>query len=184
MARLVDDHGGGGKGRKMVRPATVDDAAVIAALLNAHLATTAIEWTDIEQTAQTIVVWLDEHETVLVAEDRGEVVGVAAYGWFRDAVKRPGYRFTVENTIHVREDRWQSGIGRGLMDGLIERARQSGTHHGGGDRQRHEPSIRFHQRLGFVEVGRMLEVGAKFGRWQDLVVLQLRLDDRPAPDEG
>ena len=46
-----------------------------------------------------------------------------------------------------------------------------------------EASIRFHERLGFVEVGRMSEIGAKFGRWLDLVLLQLRLDDLPAPPE-
>lgn len=49
-----------------------------------------------------------------MAEERGEVVGVAAFGWFRDVVKRPGYRFTVEVTIHVKENRWGSGIGREL----------------------------------------------------------------------
>jgi phosphinothricin acetyltransferase len=42
-------------------------------------------------------------------------------------------------------------------------------------------SISFHKRLGFVEVARLPEIGAKFGRWQDLYLLQLRLDTRPAP---
>jgi phosphinothricin acetyltransferase len=96
----------------IVRPAAVTDAAAIAELLNAHLATTTIEWTDTPKTSDSVLDWLHEHETVLVAEEQGEVVGVAAYGWFRDVVKRPGYRFTVENTIHVREDKWGSGIGR------------------------------------------------------------------------
>ena len=45
-----------------------------------------------------------------------------------------------------------------------------------------EASIRFHERLGFVEVGRMPEIGAKFGRWCDLVLVELRLDARSAPD--
>jgi L-amino acid N-acyltransferase YncA len=44
-----------------------------------------------------------------------------------------------------------------------------------------EASIRFHERLGFVEVAHMPQIGAKFGRWLDLVLLQLRLDDRTAP---
>ncbi|HEV3309875.1 MAG TPA: hypothetical protein VG815_05110 [Chloroflexota bacterium] len=46
---------------------------------------------------------------------------------------------------------------------------------------RNEASIRFHQRLGFIEVARMPEVGAKFDQWQDLVLLQLGLDDRTVP---
>jgi L-amino acid N-acyltransferase len=166
----------------IVRPAAAPDADEIASLLNAHLATTTIEWTEKPQTAVSILEWLDEHETVLVADEQGEVVGVAAFGWFRDVVKRPGYRFTVEDTIHVREDKWGSGVGRDLMRALAEKARESGKHTmvaaiDGAN----ESSIRFHKQLGFVEVGRMPEIGAKFGRWCDLVLLQLRLDDGTAP---
>jgi phosphinothricin acetyltransferase len=99
-------------------------------------------------------------------------------------VKRPGYRFTVENTIHVRQDRWDSGIGTDLMHALLDEARQSGKHSmvaaiDGAN----EASIRFHERLGFVEVARMPEIGAKFGRWLDLILLELRLDDRSAPHD-
>jgi phosphinothricin acetyltransferase len=166
----------------LIRAATTADRVAIVSLLNAHLATTTIDWTDTPQTEDSVVVWLEDHEVVLVAEDGGEVVGVAAFGWFRDVVKRPGYRFTVENTVHVREDRWGSGVGRDLMRALIEQGRRSGKHTmvaaiDGGN----EASIRFHERLGFVEVARMPGVGAKFGRWLDLVLLQLRLDDRTSP---
>jgi L-amino acid N-acyltransferase len=45
-----------------------------------------------------------------------------------------------------------------------------------------EPSIRLHRRLGFTEVARMPEVGAKFGHWLDLVMLQISLDERAAPN--
>jgi len=166
----------------IVRHASTADGVAIGSILNALLATTAIEWTDTPHTADSIVEWLDEHETVLVAEERGEVVGVAAFGWFRDVVKRPGYRFTVENTVHVREDHWGSGVGRELMEALIDEARYGGKHTmvaavDGANKA----SIHFHKRLGFVEVARMPEIGAKFGRWQDLIILQLRLDDRPVP---
>ncbi len=166
----------------IVRPAAATDADAIASLLNAHLATTTIEWTDTPQTADSVLDWLDEHETVLVAEERDEVVGVAAFGWFRDVIKRPGYRFTVENTIHVREDKWGSGVSRDLMSTLIDKARNSGKHTMiAAIDATNEMSIRFHERLGFVEVARMPETGAKFGRWCDLVLLQLRLDERTAP---
>jgi phosphinothricin acetyltransferase len=166
----------------IVRHANTADSEAIASILNALLATTAIEWTDTPHTAESMREWLDEHETVLVAEERSEVVGVAAFGWFRDAIRRPGYRFTVENTVHVREDHWGSGVGRTLMDALIDEAQRSGKHTmvaavDGAN----VASIRFHQRLGFTEVARMPEVGAKFGRWQDLVLLQRHLDDRSEP---
>jgi len=166
----------------IVRPATAADVVAIASLLNAFLAMTTIEWTDTPQTAGSILQWLDEHETVLIAEERGEVVGVAAFGWFRDVAKRPGYRFTVEHTIHVREDRWGSGVGRDLMRALVDQARESGKHTMvAAIDSSNEASIRFHKRLGFVEVARMPEIGAKFGRWLDLVLLQLRLDGRTEP---
>jgi len=112
----------------IVRQASPADGVAIASLLNALLGTTSIEWTDEPRTAQDVADWLDEHETVLVADEGGEIVGVAAFGWFRDVVKWPGYRFTVENTIHVREDHWGSGVGRELMRALIEKAQYSGKH--------------------------------------------------------
>jgi L-amino acid N-acyltransferase YncA len=169
----------------IVRHAAATDGDVIASLLNAHLATTTIEWAETPQTSETIVGWLDRHDTVLVADERGEVVGVAAFGWFRDVVARPGFRFTVEHTIHVREDRWGSGVGRTLMLALVDRARERGMHTMiAAVDGTNEGSIRFHERLGFVEVARMPETGTKFGRWLDLVLLQLRLDERAGPDDS
>ena len=167
----------------IVRAAAAEDAVAIASLVNAFIATTTIEWTDTLQSPESVLAWLDDHEAALVAEETGEVVGVAAFGWFRDAVKRPGYRFTVEHTIHVRQDRWGSGIGRELMQALIDLAQASGMHAMvGAIDSANEASIRFHQRLGFAEVGRMPEIGAKFGRWCDLVLFQRRLDARPRPE--
>ena len=169
----------------LIRSATAGDVVAITVLQNALLATTTIEWRDTPHSTDDVMEWLAAHDVVLVAEEQGEVVGVAAYGPFRDIVERPGYRFTVENSIHVREDRWGSGVGRELMLALIDEARARGKHvmvaavdgENGG-------SVRFHERLGFVEVGRMPELGAKFGRWLDLVLLQLHLDDLPAPADG
>jgi phosphinothricin acetyltransferase len=92
-------------------------------------------------------------------------------------VKWPGYRFTVEHTVHVREDHWGSGAGRALMEELVERARAAGKHVMVGALDgANEASLRFHARLGFVEVARMPEVGRKFGRWLDLVLVQRILD--------
>jgi L-amino acid N-acyltransferase len=168
----------------LIRDATAADAAEIALLLNALLGTTTIEWTSTPRTPDDVVEWLRAHEVVLVAEEQGEVVGVAAFGWFRDVVKWPGYRFTVENTIHLRADRWGSGVAAVMMDALLRKARESGKHTmiaaiDGAN----EASIRFHKRLGFTEVARMPEVGAKFGRWLDLVMLQISLNELAAPPD-
>jgi phosphinothricin acetyltransferase len=166
----------------LIRAARDADGAEITSLLNALLATTTIEWTVTPRNADDVQEWLRAHEVVLVAEDQDEVVGVAAFGWFRDVVKWPGYRFTVENTIHVRQDRWGSGVGEALMHALIEKARDAEIHTMiAAIDSANEASIRFHQRLGFTEVARMPEVGTKFGRWLDLVLLQIRIDQRAAP---
>ncbi len=70
------------------------------------------------------------------------------------------------------------------MTKLINAARECGKHSiiaavDGAN----EKSIQLHERLGFVEVARMPEVGAKFGEWLDLVLLELLLDDRSTPGE-
>jgi phosphinothricin acetyltransferase len=165
-----------------IRSATPTDAPAIADILNALLGTTTVEWTETPHRVEDIVRWIEDHEVVLVAEEDGEVVGLAAFGWFRDAVVRPGYRFTVENSVHVRQSHWGRGLGSRLMQELIEAARASGKHAMvAAIDATNEDSIRFHQRLGFAEVGRLPQVGTKFGRWLDLVLLELRLDERAEP---
>jgi L-amino acid N-acyltransferase len=170
----------------IVRDATAGDLAAIAAIYNALIPTTTTAWTEMQQTIEERHAWFERQTVdgfpVLVAELDGEVIGFSAYGHFRGAGKWPGYRHTVEHTIHVAEPHWGSGVGRALLTVLIDRASAQGMHVlvGAVDGDNHE-SLRFHERLGFVEVARMPQVGHKFGRWLDLVLLQRLLDDRPAP---
>jgi phosphinothricin acetyltransferase len=159
-----------------VRDATDDDLPATLAIYNQLVADTTVIWTDRPETLEERRAWVSARRArglpVLVAADRhtGEVVGIATYADFR---ARPGYRFTVEHSIHVRRDRTGDGIGAVLLDALIERARVAGVHVmvGGADGA-NQGSIRFHQRHGFVETARMAEVGHKFGRWLDLVFFQ------------
>ena len=167
-----------------IRIATQADAASIAAILNSLLSSTTIEWRHEPYSVDAMSEWMAGHDCVLVAEHEDQVVGLAAYGPFRDIGKWPGYRFTVENSIHVRGDWWGRGVGEALMRELIEIARDRGKHSiiaavDGAN----EKSIRLHERLDFVEVARLPQVGAKFGEWLDLVLLELLLDDRSAPNE-
>jgi L-amino acid N-acyltransferase YncA len=110
---------------------------------------------------------------VLVVEDERGVAGFGSYAQFRPW---PGFRHTVEHTVHVREDARRQGIGRALVRALLERAREQGLHvMVAGVDGANAASIALHESLGFQEVARMPEVGLKHGRRLDLVLLQVRL---------
>jgi L-amino acid N-acyltransferase len=107
---------------------------------------------------------------VLVAHDSRGVAGFATFGDFR---AWPGYRFTVEHSVHVRSDCRGAGIGARLVSALFPRAAALGKHTMvAGVDAANTGSIRFHERLGFVQAGVLREVGWKFDRWLDLVFLQ------------
>jgi len=107
---------------------------------------------------------------VLTAHRGHEVLGFASFGDFRSW---PGYAFTVEHTVHVAAGHRGAGVGRALMEALLAEGRAAGKHvMVGGIDAENVASIRFHQKLGFREVARMPEVGRKFERWLDLVLVQ------------
>ena len=169
-----------------IRDALEPDLRAMTDIYNAWIPTRTIAWTEESETDEQRFVWFEHQRRdgfpVLVADDGGEVVGYASYGHFRGEAKWPGYRQTVEHSVHVREDHSGRGIGRALINGLIERARSAEIHvMVGAIDGENESSIRFHERLGFVEVARMPETGQKFGRWLDLVLMQRILDSRVRP---
>ena len=170
----------------IVRDAAEADLPAIVAIYNALITTTTVTWTEEPETLEQRTGWFErqcrEGHPVLVADDDGDVVGFITYEHFRGEGKWPGYRATSELSVHVREDRWGQGVGRMLMESLVERARGAGIHVlvAAIDAENHE-SLRFHERLGFVEVARMPQTGQKFGRWLDLVLVQRMVDDRERP---
>ncbi|MDB6050271.1 MAG: phosphinothricin N-acetyltransferase [Pseudomonas sp.] len=112
----------------------------------------------------------------LVAELAGEVVG---YGYATLYRPRPGYRFTAEDSVYVRDGLGGKGIGQALLGAVVEHCT-----HGGwrqmiaiiGNSENHG-SIRLHERLGFHRVGVFESVGFKHGRWVDTVLMQRTLGD-------
>jgi L-amino acid N-acyltransferase YncA len=107
---------------------------------------------------------------VLVAVAGDEVLGYASFGPFRAF---DGYRQTVEHSIYVAEDARRRGIASALLAALEAEARRAGMHVLlGGIAGDNEASLALHRKHGFVETGRLPEVGQKFGRWLDLVFMQ------------
>jgi L-amino acid N-acyltransferase len=154
------------------------DAEAIAAIYNHVVVTSTAVFNDDPVPVADRLEWMRERRRegfpVLVArDDDGRVVAFASYGHFR---AWPGYRSTVEHSVHVAEDFRRRGIGRALVLALIERARMAGKHVviAGLDAE-NLGSRRLHEQLGFREVARMPEVARKFDRWVDLVLLQLTL---------
>ena len=160
-----------------IREAVPEDLASIRELFNALIPTTTIAWRDDIAAPDEIAQWfLDQQRLrnpVFVAEVDGTVVGYTTWGTFRGGPRFPGYRHTVELTIHVDGDWHGKGIGRALIEQLVKEAAQRDIHVlvAGIDAENTE-SIAFHAALGFVEVARMPETGRKFDRWLDLVLMQ------------
>jgi L-amino acid N-acyltransferase len=161
----------------LVRDARPEDLAEVVSIYNEEIPTTTAIWTEKLQTLAERTAWFDARSArgfpTVVAESHGRVVGVAAFGDFRDSIAKEGYRFTVEHSVHVTESWWGRGVGRALMERLFEEAaRRNVRAMIGGIDAANTGSITFHERLGFREVARMPQVGFKFGKWLDLVFVQ------------
>lgn len=100
----------------------------------------------------------------------GELLGFASYGPFRD---KPANRFTLEHAIYVAEAARGQGIGRLLLQALVQRATNEGYHTliAAIDTE-NLSSIYLHESAGFIQVGVLREVAHKFDRWLDLAFYQ------------
>jgi L-amino acid N-acyltransferase len=161
----------------IVRDAVTQDLPTIRTIYNALISTTTIAWSEKAETLRQRQTWFRNQQQagnpVLVAEIDGEVVGFCSYGSFRGAGRWPGYRFTVEHTIHVNRSHWGSDVARELLSALIDRATSANVHvMVAAIDSENLKSIRFHEKHGFATVATMPEVGRKFDRWLDLVLMQ------------
>jgi phosphinothricin acetyltransferase len=157
-----------------IRPAREADLAAILAIYNTVIASSTAVYTETPATLADRRDWLrarsEQGYPVLVAEQDGEVIGYASFSDFRPW---PGYRHTVEHSVHIRGDQRGKGIGSALVSALFPLAAELGKHVMiAGIDAANLASLRMHERLGFAETGRFREVGRKFDRWLDLVILQ------------
>ncbi|MDR0260898.1 MAG: GNAT family N-acetyltransferase [Comamonas sp.] len=113
----------------------------------------------------------------LVAEDDdGQILGFAYANWFK---ARPAYRFSAEDSIYVADGQHGRGLGRLLMNALIEHCEAAGVRKliaVIGD-SNNLGSVGVHRAAGFSQVGVMRSVGWKFGRWLDIVMMEKTLGD-------
>ena len=163
----------------IVRDATEADLPGILSIYNHAVTHTTAIWNDKEVDLADRTAWwlgrIQSGQPVLVAIRDDAVVGYASYGPFRPFA---GFRQTVEHSVYVAEEARRSGVASRLLAELEVRAAASGLHvMVGGIAAENAGSLKLHASLGYVETGRLPQVGRKFGRWLDLVFVQKILDD-------
>ena len=156
-----------------VRLATIDDAEAIRSIYNVEVAESTVTFDLVPRSLEDQRAWLTARSgahAVLVGDDGGDVVGFASLSPYRD---RPAYSTSVEDSVYVRRDRQGEGFGKQLLGELLGLATAHGFHAvmarivGG-----HDASIALHIAHGFDIVGTEREIGRKFGRWLDVVLMQ------------
>ena len=171
----------------IIRPATGNDIAAIAAIYARHVrdgtASFELEPPSEEEMRRRHAELRARGYPYLVAETGGEVLGYAYAGPYRP---RLAYRDTVENSVYLRPEAAGHGLGTRLLDALIAACAARGFRQMVavvGD-SANLASIRLHERLGFRPVGVLRSVGYKHGRWLDTVLLQRALGtgDAAPPD--
>jgi phosphinothricin acetyltransferase len=154
-----------------IRAARPTDAQHVAAIWNHAIRDTTITFNPVEKSQAEVASLIAKD--CLVWEEQGNVLGFARYFAFRGG---EGYRFTVEHTIMLHEKNHGQGGGRALMEALFAHAKEAGKHSMfAGCSAENAGAILFHSKLGFLEVATLPEVGFKFGRWIDLVLMQKTL---------
>jgi L-amino acid N-acyltransferase YncA len=161
-----------------LRAAMPEDFAAIATIYGDHVrdgtATFEIEPPDLPEMLRR---WREVTERglpYLVAMQGSALAGYAYAGAYRP---RPAYRFTVEDSIYLRRDCVGQGIGRALLAALIAGCERAGARQMVaviGD-SGNAASIRLHAGAGFAPIGVLPDVGWKFGRWLDVVLMQRSL---------
>jgi L-amino acid N-acyltransferase len=160
-----------------IRTATHADLEIIQEIFNdAILHSTAVYEYEIF-TMDYIKKWYEDKIAhafpVLVLELENRVAGFCTYGTFR---QRAAYRTTMEHSVYVHPEFRNQGLGKVLLKTIMESAATNGVHALiGGIDSSNEQSIVLHEKFGFKEVGRLPEVAFKFGKWLDLVFMEIIL---------
>lgn len=150
----------------------------IHAIINEVIANTTAIYDDDPATEAQAAEWFAQKQAagfpVIVALDQSDrLLGFASYGEFN---KKPGYRYTVEHSVHVAAASRGRGLGRLLLRAIEGRAREAGKHTMVGliDAE-NIASLRLHESAGYTFAGTLQQVGHKFGRWLDMCYYQKSL---------
>jgi L-amino acid N-acyltransferase YncA len=161
----------------VIRSAVRSDVPAILDIYNEAVLNTTASYDYEPSTLETRLAWYDAHiehnYPVFVAEEQDCVVGWSSLSEFRS---RAGYRFTGENSIYVAPECRGRGIGKLLMPPLVDAGHRLGLRAiiAAVDAE-NAVSVHLHELFGFQRVAYLKQVGFKFGRWLDVVYLELLL---------
>jgi phosphinothricin acetyltransferase len=157
-----------------VRQAEAQDLDAILAIYNDAVINTTAVYDYVPRTFDAQATWYEAKRAqdlpVLVAVEEGTVAGFASFGPFRPW---PAYLHTVESSIYVAPGKRGRGIGGSLLGPLVMTAQERGLHAMiAAIDATNEASLRLHRKFAFEEAGHLRQVGWKFDRWLDLVLLE------------
>ena len=167
----------------IIRPTELKDIAAITEIYRdaVLIGTASFELTppDLKEMYSRFHKLQESNYPYYVVTEGEQLLGYAYAGQYR---ARPAYDWTVENSIYMHEDAQRKGLGKRLMQAVIVETRKRGfcqmiSTIGGSDNL---GSIKLHESLGFKHIGIFPNVGWKFERWHDSVMMQLSL--RPDDD--
>jgi len=169
----------GAPGQVVIRHATRDDAADLAAIYNHEVEHETSTFDMVPRSLEEQLAWQEARKgafCVFVADLDGEVAGFGALSPYKE---RAAYRTSVEDSVYVRRDLSRRGIGRVLVSHLLDTAATGGFHTViARITTLSEGSLALHEALGFRLVGVERQIGRKFGRWLDVAILQCMLAER------
>ena len=160
-----------------IRPATESDLVAINDIYNHYVQHSTCTYQEEPESLDGRRQWFRHHgdkHPVIVAEAGGRVVG---WGSLSPYHARSAYRRTVENSVYVHHQHHRRGVGSLLLHELIVRARSLGHHAIIAGIDADQPaSVALHAKFHFKPVGHLEHVGFKFGRWLDVIYMELILD--------
>ena len=161
----------------LLRDASAADLPSISAIYNYYVLHSTCTYQIDPETLAERQAWFDLHSPdkypVVVAEIDGQVVGWGSLSKFH---ARAGYAPTGEASVYVAQGFHRRGLGRTILQSIIERARIARFHSLiGGASADQSASIALQESLGFTRVAHFREVGQKFGQWLDVIYMQLML---------
>ena len=162
-------------------------AGQILAIFNEAIANSTALYDYKPRTAEMMQAWFEakakgNFPVIGVESDGGELMGFSSFGTFR---AWPAYKYSVEHSVYVDARFRGRGVGRRLLEEVIEAARARDYHVLiGAIDAANKASLALHERLGFAPCGTLRQVGFKFGRWLDMSFYQLILATPLQPIDG